>query len=309
MSDAPGGAGDDRLVEGHGSAFGGLSAAPAGGPVEGSADEAAGGSAGGSTNGSADALSGEPAGGSADASADGSAEAGGRGWNWKKVAILLVFVGGIAAFFALGGHRLLDLGALKANRARLLDYTARHYAAMVVAVAVGYTVLTALSLPEATLLSLAAGFLLGRWVGMAVVVAAATLGSTLAFLAARYLFADAARRRMGPRLRRLSRGFEEDAFSYLLFLRLVPLFPFWLVNLVPAFTPVKPRTFMAATLIGIIPGSFVFCNLGRRLATLESGRDLFDRETLVALAMLGLMSLLPIAWKKIRKPRPTGDAA
>jgi len=168
-----------------------------------------------------------------------------------------------------------------------------------------YVLLNALSLPEATLLSLAAGFLLGRWVGTVVVVFAATIGSTLAFLAARYLFAEAARRRMGPRMKRLAKGFEEDAFSYLLFLRLVPLFPFWLVNLVPAFTPVTTRTFALATFIGIIPGAFVFCNLGRRLATLQSGRDLFDRETILALAMLGILSLAPIAWKKLR-PRPTG---
>jgi uncharacterized membrane protein YdjX (TVP38/TMEM64 family) len=218
---------------------------------------------------------------------------------------VVVFVGAVVAFFALGGHHWLNFATLKANRARLLDFTGEHYGAMVVGVAVGYVVLTALSLPEAVLLSLAAGFLLGRWVGTGVVVVSATIGSTLAFLAARYLFADAARRRMGPRLQRLSRGFEEDAFSYLLFLRLVPLFPFWMVNLVPAFTPVKPRTFMAATFVGIIPGSFVFCNLGRRLATLESGRDLFDRETLLALALLGVLALVPIAWKKIRN-RPTG---
>jgi uncharacterized membrane protein YdjX (TVP38/TMEM64 family) len=225
---------------------------------------------------------------------------GGRGWSWKKTALVVVIVGAVAAFFALGGHRLFDFGVLKANRARLLDFTERHYAATIAAVTVGYIGMTALSLPEATLLSLAAGFLLGRWVGTAVVVFAATVGSTLAFLAARYLFADAARRRMGPRLTRLSRGFEENAFSYLLFLRLVPLFPFWLVNLVPAFTPISPRTFAAATFIGIIPGAFVFCNLGRRLATLQSGRDLFDRETLLALALLGLSALVPIAWKKIR---------
>lgn len=244
------------------------------------------------------------------ASADDGDEAENRrgGWNWKKTALLLVFVGGIVAFFALGGHHWLDFGALKANRARLLDFTQRHYAAMVIMVAVGYIVLVALSLPEAVLLSLAAGFLLGAWVGTAVVVVAATIGSTLAFLAARYLFADAARRRMGPRIRKLARGFDENAFSYLLFLRLVPLFPFWAVNLVPAFTPVKPRTFVAATFIGIIPGSFVFCNLGRRLATLENGRDLFDRETLVALALLGVLALVPIAWKKIRN-RPTGADA
>jgi uncharacterized membrane protein YdjX (TVP38/TMEM64 family) len=231
--------------------------------------------------------------------AEDETAAGGR-WSWKKTALLLVLAGAVVAFFALGGHHWLDFGALKANRARLLAFTERHYAVTIVAVAVGYIVLTALSLPEGVLLSLAAGFLLGRWVGAGVVVIAATIGSTLAFLAARYLFADTARRRMGPRLKRLARGFEEDAFSYLLFLRLVPLFPFWLVNLVPAFTPVTTRTFAGATFIGIIPGSFVFCNLGRRLATLESARDLFDRETLIALALLGVLSLAPIAWKKLR---------
>lgn len=250
----------------------------------------------------------EPPAGDGPSGETDAAQSGGGGWNWKKTALVVVFLGGIVAFFALGGHHWLDFGALKANRARLLDFTARHYAAMVLAVSVGYVVLTALSLPEATLLSLAAGFLLGAWVGTAVVVVAATIGSTLAFLAARYLFADAARRRMGPRMKKLTRGFDENAFSYLLFLRLVPIFPFWAVNLVPAFTPVKPRTFMAATFIGIIPGAFVFCNLGRRLATLESGRDLFDRETLIALALLGVLSLAPIAWKKIRN-RPTGAAA
>lgn len=231
-----------------------------------------------------------------------------RAWSWKKTALLAVLVAAVVAFFALGGHRWLDFGVLKANRARLLDFADRHLVETILLVAVGYIVLTALSLPEAALLSLAAGFLLGAWVGTAVVVVAATIGSTLAFLSARYLFADAARRRMGPRLQRLTKGFEENAFNYLLFLRLVPLFPFWLVNLVPAFTPTPTRTFAAATFIGIIPGAFVFCNLGRRLATLQSGRDLFDRQTLVALALLGVLSLLPIAWKKFRN-RSTGASA
>ncbi|HEX9938066.1 MAG TPA: VTT domain-containing protein [Longimicrobium sp.] len=242
--------------------------------------------------------------------ADGQGDAadGPRGWNWKKLALAAVIVGAIAAFFALGGHRWLDFGALKANRARMLEFTERNYATVIVGVAAAYIVLTALSLPQAALLTLASGFLLGRWVGTAVVVVAATIGATLAFLAARYLFADAARRKMGPRLQRLSRGFEEDAFSYLLFLRLVPVFPFWMVNLVSAFTPVTVRTYVAATFIGIVPGTFVYCNLGRRLATLQSGSDLFDRETLVALALLGTLSLVPIAWKKIRN-RSTGTAA
>ena len=240
-----------------------------------------------------------------DPSADESAAPPSRGWDWKKLALVAVIVAIVAAFFLLGGHEYLRLDTLKANRARLLDFTHRHYAAMLVATMFAYVLLTALSLPEAVVFSLLVGLLFGRWVGTAMVVVSATLGATLAFLGARYLFADAARRRMGPRMQRIAKGFEEDAFGYLLFLRLVPLFPFWLVNLVPAFTPVTTRTYVAATALGIIPGSFVFCNIGARLATIESTRDLFDRQTLLALALRGVTALVPVAWKKIRN-RPTG---
>ncbi len=236
--------------------------------------------------------------------ADGEASNPARRWfDWKKAALAGVIVAVVAAFFLLGGHEYLRLETLKANRARLLEFTHAHYAAMLVAAFAAYVLLTALSIPDAIVFSLAVGLLFGRWAGTALVVVAATTGATLAFLGARYLFADAARRRMGPRLQRIARGFEEDAFGYLLFLRLVPLFPFWLVNLVPAFTPVTTRTYVAATAIGIIPGSFVFCNLGARLATIESTRDLFDRQTLLALALLGITALVPIAWKKIRNRR------
>ncbi|HEX8905142.1 MAG TPA: TVP38/TMEM64 family protein, partial [Longimicrobiaceae bacterium] len=235
---------------------------------------------------------------------DGGAAPPARGMSWKKLALVAAVVAVIAAFFLLGGHEYLRLESIKANRARLLDFTHRHYAAMIAIAFAAYVLLTALSIPDAIVFSLAVGLLFGRWVGTAIVVIAATAGATLAFLGARYLFADVARRRMGPRLRRVARGFEEDAFGYLLFLRLVPLFPFWLVNLVPAFTPVTTRTYVAATALGIIPGSFVFCNIGARLATLESTRDLFDRQTLLALALLGVTALIPIAWKKIRNRHP-----
>jgi uncharacterized membrane protein YdjX (TVP38/TMEM64 family) len=242
------------------------------------------------------------------AAAGGGAAPSARPARWKKLALAAIVVALVAAFFLLGGHQYLRLEALEANRGRLLDFTARHYAAMLVATLFVYVLLTALSIPDAVVFSLGVGLLFGRWVGTALVVVAATTGATLAFLGARYLFADAARRRMGPRMRRLARGFEEDAFGYLLFLRLVPLFPFWLVNLVPAFTPVTTRTYVAATAVGIIPGSFVFCNLGARLATLRSTDDLFDRQTLLALALLGVSALVPIAWKKLKSRKP-GESA
>jgi uncharacterized membrane protein YdjX (TVP38/TMEM64 family) len=239
---------------------------------------------------------------SADARDSGEATEA-RGVNWKKVALGTVLVGSVAAFFLLGGPRWASFDTLKANRDFLHQFTGRHYAAMLAGATLVYAVSTALSLPAGVLLSLAMGFLFGRWVGTAAVVLAATLGATGAFLAARYLFADAARRRMGPRLTKLTRGFEENAFNYMLFVRLVPLFPFWLVNLVPAFTPVKTRTFVVGTAIGILPGSFVFVNLGQSLSSIDSTRDLLSAELLLSFALLGILSLVPIAWKKLRTPR------
>ena len=223
---------------------------------------------------------------------------------------MLAVIAALAAFFLLGGPRWLSLEALQANRERLSVFTGEHYAAVLVGATVVYAAVTALSFPGAVVLTLAAGFLFGPWVGTAVVVVGATVGATLAFLGARYVFADAARRKMGPRLRRIAEGFEAEGFSYMLFLRLVPVFPFWLVNLAPALTPLGTRTYVAATAIGIVPGSFVYCYLGARLSTLRSLSDVYrDPRWLVALGMLAVLSLAPVAWRKFRHRTHHGAAA
>lgn len=219
---------------------------------------------------------------------------------WVRVALLAAFIGGLVAFFVLGGHRWLTLDALKAHRDALLQFTAQHYGAMLAAALLIYAGAVALSVPGASILSLALGLLFGRWIGTLAIVAAATAGATLVFLAARYLFADVARRRFGARINRLIGGFQRDAFNYLLFLRLVPLFPFWLVNLVPAFTAVPTRTYVAATFIGIIPGSFVFANLGASLGRIESTADLLSPTALAAFFLLGVFALVPVVVKKRR---------
>src|SRR6185369_15134021 len=159
-----------------------------------------------------------------------------------------------------GGQRFLSLDAVKANRDALLAFADAHFA---LALAVGFLVYAgavAFSLPGGLVLSLTMGFIFGRWVGTVLVVFAATIGATLVFLAARYLFADAARRRMGELGAKISAGFTENALNYLLFLRLVPLFPFFLVNLAPAFTNIRLGTFVLGTCIGIIPATFVYVN-------------------------------------------------
>jgi uncharacterized membrane protein YdjX (TVP38/TMEM64 family) len=225
------------------------------------------------------------------------------GGNRAKVALLAVFVAVVIAFFALGGQDYLTLDAVKANRNRLLDFTRAHFVAALAIAFVVYAGTVAFSLPGGLVLSLTMGFIFGRWVGTVLVVVAATVGATVVFLAARYLFADAARRRMGTLGAKISAGFTENAFNYLLFLRLVPLFPFFLVNLAPAFTRINARTYILGTLIGIIPGAFVYVNLGQTLGQIDSLSGLVSTETLGAFVLLGAMALLPVLVKRFRSSR------
>lgn len=225
---------------------------------------------------------------------------------WLKLTLIALFIAALVSFFAFGGEQYLSLNTIKDNRDALLNYTEQHYLFAIVLAILIYTASTAFSIPGAVLLSLTVGFLFGRWVGTAVILFAATMGATLVFLAARYLFADAMRARLGDgKAARLMQGFNDNALNYLLFLRLVPLFPFWLVNLAPAFTPITTRTYVIGTSIGILPGCFVFANLGQSLGRIESLDQLVSVETLLAFGLLGLFALLPIALKKFRNSRAT----
>jgi uncharacterized membrane protein YdjX (TVP38/TMEM64 family) len=214
----------------------------------------------------------------------------------------------IAAFFLFDGPQLVSLENIREHRQALTDFTERHYLAMLLACGMAYTLSTALSLPGGTVLSLLLGFLFGRWVGTGLILIAATLGATAVFWLARYLLADWARQRLqGHALsQKLLAGFQEDAVNYLLFLRLVPLFPFWLVNLAPAFTQVSLRTFVITTFVGILPGSFIFANLGQSLGSIDRLDDLFSWQTLLALSLLGGLSLIPVLSERLQ-PKRFGD--
>jgi len=219
---------------------------------------------------------------------------------WGRIALIVALASIVVAFFALDGQRYLSLEMVKANRDALLRFTDAHFAAALAIAFLVYVGATAFSLPGGLVLSLTIGFLFGRWIGTLLVVFAATIGATIVFAAARYLFADAARRRMGPLGNRISAGFTANAFNYLLFLRLVPVFPFFLVNLAPAFTAITVRTFALATLIGIVPGSFVFVNLGQTLSHIDSLSGLLSPETIGAFVLLGMLALAPVAIRKFR---------
>jgi uncharacterized membrane protein YdjX (TVP38/TMEM64 family) len=209
------------------------------------------------------------------------------------VATLLAVA--LAAFLALGGPDYLSLDAIEQHRDALLAFTQAHYAQALLVAFVAYVAATSLSIPSGTLFALLLGFLFGRWVATALIVIGGTIGTSLLFLAVRYLFADAVRNRMGPLARRIEAGFTRNAFSWMLFLRLTPMVPYFLVNLIPTVTGIRLRTYALATMIGIIPVTFVFTNLGQTLGRIESTRDLVSPEVLTALALLGVLALVPVA--------------
>lgn len=218
----------------------------------------------------------------------------------KKLFILFIFIGGFLAFFLFGFDQYLNFTFLKTNRENLMSYTIDHYPLMLLGAIGIYTLSTALSLPIASLLSLAIGFLFGLWIGVSIILFSATLGATLVFLAARYVCGEAVQRRIGGRIQKFLSEFHKNDFHYLLFLRLVPLFPFWLINLAMAFTPIRLKTYVAATFLGIIPGAFVFTNLGRTLSQIDSPDQLISFKTLSAFFILGIFTLIPVWFKRFR---------
>lgn len=215
-----------------------------------------------------------------------------------KILVALLFLSAIGAFFFFDLKIYLSLDTVKANRDSLLDFTQEHYGPAVVLFILVYILQTAFSLPGATIMTLAGGFLFGSLWATLYVNIGATTGATLAFLAARYLFHQWVERKFGDRLGPFQEGFAKNAFSYLLTLRLIPLFPFFLVNLLSGLTRVRVSTYVAATAVGIIPGSFVYTFAGRQLGTINSLSELASPRLLLAFSLLGLLILVPIVYRK-----------
>ena len=220
--------------------------------------------------------------------------------NAKKIALTLFAILAVTLFFYFDLSRFLTLAALKANRQALLDYYAAHKLVMVAGFMAIYILTTALSLPGAAILSLTAGAIFGSIMGTVYANIAATIGVTLAFLITRYLLRDVVLNKFGNKLEGMNRELESRGFSYLLFLRLVPVFPFFLINLAAGLTRLPLRTFFVATMIGIIPAGFVFVNAGASLATIDSMSGIASPRVLVSFALLGLFALIPMLYNKTR---------
>jgi uncharacterized membrane protein YdjX (TVP38/TMEM64 family) len=228
---------------------------------------------------------------------------------WLRLLPLAILVAGLVAFFALGWHRYVSFEMIRIHRAMLMEWVARWGTMALAAYVAGYALMAAFSIPGAALATLTGGYLFGLWLGAAASVVGATIGAVAVFLAARTAIGDYLRAKAGPGLRRMEEGFRRNAFSYLLVLRIVPVFPFWLVNLVPAFCGVNLRTYALATLIGIVPGSIVYASVGNGLGTLlDRGETpdlmiIFQWDILLPILGLALLALLPVAFRRIQTRR------
>jgi len=227
--------------------------------------------------------------------------------NRQKIILILIALILVALFFWLDLGRFLTLESLKANRQLLLQYYADHRLLTVAAFMALYIIQTALALPGAVILSLSAGAIFGPLMGTLYAVSAASVGATLSFLVTRYLLRDAVLSKFGNKLEGINKELEERGINYLLFLRLVPLFPFFLINLAAGLTRLPLRTFVLGTFFGIIPGGFVFVNAGASLASINRLSDIASPRVLGSFALLGLFALIPALYAKLKAARTISE--
>lgn len=226
----------------------------------------------------------------------------------KKWAPLILLAILMVAAFASGLHEKISLQLLQENKGAMLDAVASRPVVTALGFMAIYIVFVALSLPAATLLTLTGGFLFGPFLGTFYVVTAATIGATIIFFVAKTSLGQALREKAGGLYKRIEGNMNENAAGYLLFMRLVPVFPFFLVNIVPALFNVKPRIYILTTFFGIMPGSFVYVNLGGQLATIENLSDLVSIQTLLAFVLLGVFALIPTLYKQIKGKKKIATA-
>lgn len=225
----------------------------------------------------------------------------------KKYIPIGIILIGMAVIYFSGLYRLLSFDTLKSWHVALKSFLQMHPVAMPVLYILTYVILTALSVPGGIFLTLLGGYLFPQPFSTIYVVFAATCGATLIFLAARTALQSVLMKKAGPFLSKMEKGFNDNAVSYMLFLRFVPLFPFWLVNLAPAFFGVPLRIFIWTTLVGIAPASFVFTLAGGGLEKIFETNQafsvgaIFNAQLTIALSLLGALALAPVIIKKLRK--------
>lgn len=222
--------------------------------------------------------------------------------------LVLVLLAGFATYHFTGLHSLLTLHGLQDHGVLLRARVAAHPVLAPVLYALAYAVIVTLPLPVAALMTLLAGYLFGLVIGALTVAIGATAGACALFFIARSTLGRTLRERAGPWYEKMAAGMNDNAASYMLFMRLVPVFPFFVVNVIPALFNVSARTYALTTFFGILPATTIYVNLGRTLATLRDTHDLVGAPVLAALALLGILALVPAAWRAIYKRRKGAQA-
>jgi uncharacterized membrane protein YdjX (TVP38/TMEM64 family) len=221
----------------------------------------------------------------------------------KRWGFLVFLVSLFGLFFYFELDHYLSFEQLKLHRVGMMRWTETHLIAALLLFVLIYMLAVAVSIPGAWFLTLTAGFLFGPALGFSIVILSATIGAFFVYLAVRFALRDWVSKRTTKWLKTMEKGFQKDAFSYLLFLRLVPLFPFWLVNIIPALLGVSPRIFVVATFLGIIPGSFVYVFVGHGMGHLFDANQtpnlamLKDPTILLPLIALGFLALVPVIYR------------
>ena len=214
----------------------------------------------------------------------------------KKIIIVIIAICLIALFriFNLGDY--LSLAYIKESQHKFELLYSENRFAVIAGYMAAYIIVTSLSLPGATVMGLAAGALFGLLTGAIIVSFASTIGATIACFVSRFILRDWIQKRFADKLKTVNKGFEEEGPFYLFTLRLIPLFPFWLINLVMGLTKMPLKTYYWVSQIGMLPGTMVFVNAGKELGKIESLSGILSPRLLLSFVLLGLF---PIATKKL----------
>lgn len=226
--------------------------------------------------------------------------------NKKRIIPLLLIFAAIVVIRKMGWDRYVTFENLQNHKEHLQLFLREHYFLTVLGFIVLYIVVVGLSIPGATILTLSAGFLFGVERGTLYVNIGATTGAVLIFLLSRYLIGEWVQNKYGNRLTEFNRELSLNGYSYLLTLRLIPLFPFFLINIFAGMTRIPLRTFFWTTAVGIIPGSIVYTFAGSQLRYIQSEKDIFSTKILMALLLLALFALSPAIINHIRALRRSG---
>ncbi len=221
----------------------------------------------------------------------------------RKIVLLIVFIAAITAARFLFMADMLTFDTVKRERDALRETVRTHYVVSVLSFIAAYVGVTALSIPGATVLTLAGGFLYGVLPAILYVNVGATLGAAFAFLAARYLLGEWLQNKYRRQLGRFNEEVSRNGTSFLLTLRFIPAFPFFLINILSGFTTVRLRTFVWTTALGIIPGTAVYAYAGRQIGSIDSPGDILSARVIAAFAVLALLAILPAVMNSLQSKR------